>query len=233
MRCKALVTSQFFLGALLMFAPHTFAQSASTDVMSEGQSYLEFGLNTHIEPHRDGGYQTYTSRFVRGLRRGLEAGVNVEVSQPLVADQGVELQPNLKWQFHNSETRGTAASFGIMLFVPTLRRKGTDTFGMIYGNFSKQIKGRFGPRLSAGAYSLWGRARGYGARLGPTLSYEQPLHRKVSFATGWTGGNNRFGFVTPSFTLTLSPKSQLSIGYGIGNEGRKNNELAVSYGLQF
>ena len=88
------------------------AQSSSTDVLPRGAVYVEFDLNGHIARFRDGGYQTYASRFVFGVSRNVEAGINVEFSNPVVPDQGVELQPNVKWQFHNDETHGTSASVG-------------------------------------------------------------------------------------------------------------------------
>lgn len=221
-----LLAAIFFL-----FASSAFAQSGSTDVMPEGRAYLTVGLSTHMEPHVEGGYQTYSTGFVYGVRRNVEAGVNFEAAHPLVPEQGFEFQPHVKWQFHSNETRGTAASVGAVLFAPSVRRTGTDTFGMIHGAFSKQFAGRFGPRLTSGAYVLLGSAPGGGSRAGMTVGFEQPLHRKVSFAADWIGGNNRFGFGVPSFTFSLPRGSQLTVGYGFGNQGRKNNELVVSYGM--
>lgn len=221
----------FLFSAITTIA--TLAQSSSTDVLPRGSFYVEVDFNTHPMRFRDGGYQTYASHLVFGVSRNLEAGVNLEFSNPITPDQGVELQPNIKWQFHNNESKGTAASIGGVLYLPVGRRAGTDTFGMLYGNFSKQLKGRFGPRFTAGAYLLPKFAKEAGARAGMTLNYEQPLTSKISFGIDWVGGNNRFGYVTPGVTFAVSRRSQLYVGFNMGNEGRGNNELGISYGIQF
>lgn len=220
--------------ALLCCCAGARAQSGSADVLPKGERYLEFDFNSHLEPHGEGGYQTYASRFVMGVGRGVEVGLNVEASDPVVEDQGVEFQPNIKWQFHNNESRGTTASVGAVLFVPGFRRAGTDKFGLVYADFSKQLRGRFGPSFTGGGYTVVGRAAGFGSRAGVKLGYAQPLHPKVSFNLDWwSGSNDRVGYVTPSFTFALSARSQLTAGYGVGNFGRKNNELALAYGFSF
>lgn len=219
---------------LLLCGTPAYAQSASTDVLPKGTHYLEFDLNSHLERHQDGGYQTYASRLVVGVKKRLEVGLNMELSHPIVPDQGIELQPNIKWQYYHNESKGTAASVGAIAFVPIFKRAGTDTFGLTYANFSKQLRGDFAPRFTVGAYAVVGRERGYGSRVGAILGYAQPLHRKVSFGLDWwSGSNDRMGYVTPSLTFAVSKRSQLTIGYGLGNCGRKNNELVMAYGITF
>ena len=108
-----------------------------------------------------------------------------------------------------------------------------DTFGLLYTVVSKKVKGSYGPRVTGGGYGLVGRADGQGSEGGAILGYEQPLHSKVSFVADWLSGKNRFGYVTPGFSVALPRSSALYAGYSIGNVGRKNNALFVYYGITF
>ncbi|HKX31549.1 MAG TPA: hypothetical protein VJ302_27930 [Blastocatellia bacterium] len=232
---RAKFSPLFYLSTMLILLPGAaYGQSASTEVMPERRVYLEFDLNTHLEPHAEGGYQTYAPRVVYGLRKNVEIGLNLEASHPVVPDQGIELQPNVKWQFHNDETKGVAASVGAIVFVPIIRRGGTDAFSMIYTNVSKQIQGDYGPKFTGGAFLVIGRQPGFGSKGGAIVGYSQPLHRRIGFdLTWWSSSNDRFGYATPSLSFRVTRKSQVTIGYAFGNVGRKNNELALAYGIEF
>jgi hypothetical protein len=241
MICKlktiVLVLSAFFTLAVLP-SENAVAQSAlfnvpSTDVVPEKKTYLELDLISHLESHRDGGFQTYVPRAVFGLGHSLEAGISVTFTDAFAPDQPVEIQPNAKWQFYTNEEKGVAIAAGGILFVPVKNRAGTDTFGMIYSTVSKKVKAGYGPRFTGGAYALVGRANGTGSESGAIVGYEQPLHSRVNFVADWFSGKNRFGYVTPGFSITVSKTSSIYAGYSIGNQGRKNNGLFVYYGITF
>lgn len=214
-------------------AQSTLFNIPSTDVVSEKKVYLEFDVISHLESHRNGGFQTYVPRAVFGVGKRTEIGVNVAFTDALAPDQPVEVQPNIKFQFYNNEEKGVAASVGGMLYAPVSNRAGTDTFGMVYTTVSKKVKADKGPRLTAGFYTLLGRLDGTGTKSGAIVGYEQPLSKKVSFVADWFSGRNRFGYVTPGFSFTVSKNSLLYVGYSIGNKGRKNNSLFVYYGITF
>jgi hypothetical protein len=108
-----------------------------------------------------------------------------------------------------------------------------DTFGLLYSVVSKKWKGNYGPRLTGGGYGLVARAGGNGTNGGAIAGYEQPLAKRVSFVMDWLSGKNRFGYVTPGFSFTVSKTSALYAGYSIGNSGRKNNALFIYYGITF
>ncbi len=55
----------------------------------------------------------------------------------------------------------------------------------------------------------------------------------ATFVADWLSGKNRFGYVTPGFSVALPRGSALYAGYSIGNVGRKNNALFVYYGITF
>ena len=226
--------------ALALLTPlHAFAQSTlfnipSTDVVAKKKIYLEFDFITHLEDHRDGGFQAYVPRAVVGIGKRTEIGLNASFLDALAPDQPVELQPNVKHQFYQNEGKGVTVAAGGILYLPVAHRTGTDTFGLIYTVVSKQVKAVHGPRITGGGYGLVGRTSGSGTNGGAIVGYEQPLiPGKVSFVADWLSGKNRFGYATPGFAFTVSKTSLLYAGYSIGNQGRKNNGLFVYYGITF
>lgn len=214
-------------------AQSTLFNIPSTDVVPKKKVYLEFDFISHLESHDDGGFQTYVPRGVVGVGKGVEFGINVAATDALAPDQPVEIQPNIKYQFYASEKNGVASSVGGILYAPIVNTAGTDTFGFIYTNVSKQVKGKYGPRLTVGGYGLVGRLDGTGTKGGAMVGYEQPLHSKVKFVADWFSGKNRFGYVTPGFSFTVTGNSAFYAGYSIGNQGRKNNALFLYYGITF
>jgi len=214
-------------------AQSTLFNIPSTDVAAKGKTYLEFDFISHLESHANGGFQSYVPRVVYGIAKGVEIGANVSFTDALVPDQPVELQPNLKWQFYSNEKYGVAMTAGGIAYLPVVNGDGVDTFGLVYSNVSKKISGKYGPRLTGGAYGLLGRDNGLGPKAGAMIGYEQVLHPKVSFVTDWFSGANRFGYVTPGLAFALPNNSAFYAGYSIGNQGRKNNALFLYYGIAF
>jgi hypothetical protein len=204
----------------------------STDVVAAKKVYLEFDFLAHLEGYSNGGFQAYIPRAVVGLGKKFEVGVNVAFTRTGTPNS-VEIQPNIKYQAYSNEKNGLAVSTGAILYAPITRRSGTNTFGLLYANVSKQFKGTYGPRLTGGGYGLVNRTSGTGQRGGVMAGYEQPLHPKVKFVADWFSGNNRFGYVTPGVAFTTSKASALYAGYSIGNNGRKNNALFLYGGITF
>jgi hypothetical protein len=126
-----------------------------------------------------------------------------------------------------------AVSTGAILYAPITQRAGTNTFAMLYSNVSKQVKGKYGPRITGGAYGLVNRVSGTGEKAGAMIGYEQPVTPKVKFVADWYSGKNRFGYATPGISITTSNSSALYVGYSIGNSGRKNNALFAYWGITF
>jgi hypothetical protein len=214
-------------------AQSTLFNIPSTDVVATRKTYVEFDFISHLESHEKGGFQAYVPRVVVGVAKGLEVGANVAFLDTLAPDQPVELQPNVKYQFYNSEDNGVAAAAGGILYTPIANRTGIDTFGLLYSTVSKKFKGDHGPRLTGGGYGLVGRANGNGTEGGAIVGYEQPLHPRVNFVADWLSGKNRFGYVTPGFSFVVTKSSAFYAGYSIGNIGRKNNALFLYYGITF
>jgi hypothetical protein len=239
LRLKSIAWALGALCAMTLFDSRTAqAQSTlfnipSTDVVAPKKTYLEFDFISHLEPHDEGGFQAYVPRAVFGAGRKVEVGVNVAFLDAEAPDQPVELQPNVKYQFYANEDNGVSAAAGGILYTPIRNRAGVDTFGLLYTVVSKKVKGTYGPRITGGGYGLVGRANGNGSEGGAIVGYEQPVHGRVSFVADWLSGKNRFGYVTPGFSVALPKSSALYAGYSIGNFGRKNNALFVYYGITF
>ncbi|MBI3652120.1 MAG: hypothetical protein HY231_13955 [Acidobacteria bacterium] len=238
MLIRSLISCAFLLFFMTFCSRLAEAQSTifnipSTDVVGKGKSYFEFDFISHLESHRNGGFQSYVPRAVFGLGKGLEIGANVSFTDALTPAQPVELQPNLKWQCYSSEKSGVAITVGGIAYLPIAHTTGVDKFGLIYSNVSKKFSGKYGPRLTGGAYGLLGRESGLGAKAGAIVGYEQPLHTKIALVGDWFSGANRFGYVTPGLAFTVSKTSIFYAGYSIGNEGRKNNALFLYYGITF
>lgn len=231
---KAITRSLLMLFAIMLLNNNNaFAQSSSTDVLSKGQTYLEASFWTGLKRHDNGGSEMYGGRLARGIAKGVEVGVNGSGSDPNNPDFPVELQPNIKWNFYNNETNGVAAAGGAIAYLPLVRREGTDTFVMVYTNVSKRLQSLREPRLTVGGYLLTGRNRDFGTRRGLNLMYEQPITSRISFSAQWITGKNRFGYLTPGFTIITSKRSFLYAGYSIGNERQDNHGPYLSYGFTF
>jgi hypothetical protein len=221
------------LASHAVIAQSSLMSVPSTDVVAAKKVYLEMDYITNYASQREDAYHNFLPRAVVGVGHNVEVGANVSYTRVRGGGEPIELQPNIKWQFHNSEGKGTAGSVGCILYAPVTHRAGADTFGMCYTVFSKQLKGSYGPRFTGGIYALLGRQDGDGAKAGAIVGYEQPLSERFSFTVDWFSGRNRFGYITPGVSMETTPSSSLSAGYAIANHGRGNNALFVYYGKQF
>lgn len=223
----------FFLSSLtIVNGQSTLFNIPSTDIVPEKKVYLEFDFLAHFEGYNNGGFQSYVPRAVVGLGKKVEIGVNVAYTKSAVPNS-IEIQPNIKYQAYQNEKYGVAVSTGVILYAPITRRAGTNTFGLVYSNVSKQFKGTYGPRITGGGYGLINRASGTGNKAGVLIGLEQPVSTKVKFVTDWFSGKNRFGYATPGLAITTGKTSAFYAGYSIGNSGRKNNALFVYWGITF
>ena len=202
------------------------------EVLSEGESYLEFDFDTHPTNSASGGFQSYGIFFVHGARKNVEVGINAYFLKDGAESEAVELQSNIKWRFYQNEDAGLSAAVGAILYAPA-GRGGGDTVGSIYASATKKVSPLGDAKLTGGGYGLVGQNSDGGRRAGALLGYEQPLTRKLSFMADWVTGRNRFGYAAAGFGLTLPKDSWLSSAFYFGNEGRGNNFLGVYYGRTF
>lgn len=217
---------------ILFFAMTTiFAQSAGTDTLEEGRTYYEANFWTATQSHRNGGGQIYAGRFAYGLSKKIEVGLGASFSNPNDPEYPPELQPNVKYKFYENENYGITAAGGAIAYIPIAKRTDTDGFLMVYTNVSKNVKKLNDARFTGGGYTLLGRNKNFGSRHGWNLMYEQPLTNRISFSTQWVTGKNRFGYITPGFSFTVSKNSNLFVGYSVGNYDYDNHGPYISYSI--
>ena len=202
-----MIIKRLILGSALLFAvviissTTTLGQSTvfyapSTDVVGVQRIYLEADFITHLAAYKDGGYRIYGGRAVYGVRKRMEAGVNVYFATSAYSPEPVVVQPNFKWQFYDDESKGLAAAAGVLVSMPVTHRSAGRTSGFLYAVGSKKIAGDFGPRFTAGAYLLAVRAEKGTTKQGALIGYEQPVNRRLTFVADWTSGKNHLGYLS-------------------------------------
>ena len=217
-------------------AQSTLFNIPSTDTVAPAKVYVEFDFFAQM-PATSGTDRlyVYAPRGIVGIGRGFEAGANLALFHAAGSTQSY-IQPNVKWRFGNDD-KGLAAAGGTILYVPTNNRSSVDTFGMVYGNFSKKVKsGNYGPRFTVGPYGVYSADGWVGTKAGVIAGYEQPVHPKVTLLADWFSGKNFFGYFTPGVSFTLPHSSLLNVGYSIGNDsydGNNNRLLFIYYGITF
>ncbi|HEX8845563.1 MAG TPA: hypothetical protein VF791_13005 [Pyrinomonadaceae bacterium] len=204
----------------------------TTDTLPPQKLLVEADYIAHPASYEKGGFHYYGPTIIYGLRRNVEIGLNFYITRS-AEPAAMELQPNVKWRFYSDEETGFAAAAGGLLIVPLRNRETTKTKALLYLALSKQIKGRFGPRFTSGAYTLAGPIGEDENRTGLLLGYEQPLPKKLTFVSDWYSGYNYFGYAAAGIGITLPKDSYFYAGYSFGNKGRGNNWLSLYYGRIF
>jgi len=253
------VARLFFSFLFVLAAQNALAQSTifnipTTDTVSKGKAYLEFDFLPQIPAAANADrIYTYNPRLVVGVSGNIEAGANFLTYQNSPSCNAVPqtcgyFQPNIKWRFYNNDNAGLAAAGGTVLNTPINKRAGQDSWGLLYGEFSKKVKtGNYGPRFTAGPYGVVsanqdvseGPVSFFGPRAGAILGYEQPIYSKVSFVADWFSGKNFYGYFTPGISITVPGNGLFNAGYSIGNDSwandnaTKNRYLFIYYGVTF
>jgi hypothetical protein len=169
---------------------------------------------------------------VAGIAPNVEAGANFLFAHTPGTTSDY-FQPNIKWKFaHNDSMAGSA---GIIWYTPINNRDGVDSYGLVYGNFSKKFTGTYGPRITMGPYGIVGANDAYvGTKAGAIIGLEQPVHPKATIVADWFSGVSGFGYFTPGISITLPHSSLFNVGYSIGNDsydGNNNRALFIYYGI--
>ena len=232
-----LLAIHLFCSAQLALAQSTLFNIPTTDTVAKGSVYLEFDYLPQIpKPSFADRQYIINPRVVAGPGDNVEFGSNFQIfhSSPTTTTL---FQPNIKWKFAHDNNNGLAAAVGGILYTPFNHRETTDTFGLIYGSFSKKVKtGNYGPRLTAGPYGVVSGGSFAGPKAGALVGYEQPIHTKLTFVADWFSGKNFFGYFTPGVSITLPANGVFNAGYSIGNDsyhGNDNRFLFLYYGVTF
>jgi hypothetical protein len=238
----------FTLAAIAALTPAAQAQSTifnipTTDTVAPAKGYFEFDYLLQAPKTEGAGRtQVFAPRIVAGIAPNLEAGANVFNYYYGGDDSSTYsyFQPNIKYKFAANDTRGLAAAAGVIWYTPINHRDGADSYGLVYGNFSKKVvTGSYGPRITFGPYGIVAASDSYyGTKAGAIVGYEQPVHARASIVADWFSGVSGFGYFTPGISIVLPRNGLLNIGYSIGNDsyadpGNNNRYLFVYYGITF
>lgn len=257
---KTNVLSVLFVALLVVMAAQTaMAQSTifnipSTDTVDKGKAYFEFDFLPQA-PGVDATRTTpalrtyiYNPRLVVGMPGNGEIGVNFPAYHTggLANPNLGYIQPNAKWKLYKNDDEGITVTAGGVVNTPLNQRTGQDTWGYVYGGFSKKIKtGNYGPRFTAGPYGVIAKDPAkdgvsfIGRRGGVLLGYEQPIHPKVMIVADWFSSKNNLGYFTPGLMFMLPKNGQFNAGYSIGNDSwansnaTKNRYVFLYYGVTF
>jgi hypothetical protein len=242
---------RFFVFVALLFvfageaamAQSTIFNIPTTDIVAPKKGYFEFDYVPQMPVTEGAGrIQVFAPRIVVGIAPNLEAGANVFNFRYGGTSSSTYsyFQPNVKYRFLTNDDKGLAAAAGIIWYSPINHRDGVDSYGVVYGNFSKKVKtGAYGPRITFGPYGIVGAEESYiGTKAGAIVGYEQPIHAKASIVADWFSGVSGFGYFTPGVSITLPRNGLLNIGYMIGNDSysdpsNNNRYLMVYYGITF
>lgn len=205
----------------------------TAEVLSEKEIYLEAHFDAKLTKFRDGGWQSYGFLSVLGIGNKVEVGLNAYFVRSASGNEPLELQPNIKFQAHNNEDRGTSLAVGAIGYIPLKRDFNQSSMASIYVMGSKKFKSAWTPKFSGGAYQLVGARRDGGSTRGFLVAVEQPIHSRVTLIADWTTGKNRFGYAAAGLGVAVTKRSYLSSAYYFGNEGRGNNFVGIYYGSSF
>jgi hypothetical protein len=223
------------VGARPAPAQSTIFNIPTTDTVSPKKGYFEIDYLPQAPAPEGSSWQIIMPRIVLGVSPQVEVGLNS--FNTMYADGGgtyAYIQPNVKYKFFANDDQGLAAAAGIIGYVPVNKRDSSDSFGMVYGLFSKKVTD--GPRFHAGVYQSL--SYGDDETGGVILGYEQPLSSRASFVVDFLSGKNFWGYLTPGISIVLPRNGLLNIGYSLGNDSYEdpsndNRALFVYYGITF
>lgn len=235
----AVIGSSLTLLFVISCAQTAMAQSTifnipSTDTVAPKKVYTEFDYLANLPKMDSGMFQWFVPRVVVGIAPNVEAGANFLIAH-VPGATNTYFQPNIKWKFAQSEMKGLAGSGGLIWYTPMNNRDGVDSYGLVYGSFSKKFMGAYGTRITMGPYGIVGADDNYiGTKAGAIIGLEQPIHAKATIVADWFSGVSGFGYFTPGISISLPHSSLFNVGYSIGNDsydGNKNRALFIYYGI--
>ena len=234
----------------LAMAQSTIFNIPSTDTVAAKKGYAEFDFLPEAPGTGTSRIYLYNPRVVVGVSGNVEVGVNFPAYKlsGTTSATSAYFQPNIKWKFFNDDKKGIALAAGGLLNTPMNNRTGQDSWGLLYGLFSKKVKtGMYGPRMHVGGYGVVsanqdlasGPVSFLGPRGGAILGYEQPVQARVSIVADWFSGKNGLGYFTPGVSITVPKNGLFNAGYSIGNDSwqnsnaTKNRFVFLYYGVTF
>ena len=203
-----------FFFAFSLSAQQTIFNVPSADVLERGKIYGEFDATYQHST----GTAAFTPRVVVGVGRSVEVGINFNgLATP--GKQALTPTPTFKWKIYEDGDKSWSWLAGDDVFIPAQNR----TYNA--GNYiwtEAARTWRSGTRLTFGVYHASANVFGAKQKLGGQFAFEQPLSRRVTFATDWFTGDSTIGYVTPGVILKLSNRLTWYGSYQLGNHRLSN-----------
>jgi len=205
-------------------AQETVSNVPSGDILDPGKVYTELDV-TYQHSQGLGGF---TPSIVVGLGKRVEAGVNINGLSTGGPVQ-TTVTPTVKWKAYDGGENGWGFLVGDDVFVPVQNRT-YDVGNYLYAEFTRTWKS--GTRITLGGYHFTRHVVADAQRAGGQFAFEQPLNKRLTFATDWFTGGHTAGFVTPGLIFKVTPKLTLYGTYQIGNRGARdgNHQLLMEVG---
>lgn len=195
-------------------AQQTVFNVPNGDVLDKGKVYGEFDYTYRHSTNISG----FTPRVVVGLGKRIEGGVNINGLSTGSSLQ-TTITPTVKWKVYDGGKNGWAFLVGDDIFIP-IQNRTYNAGNYVYAEFTKTWQR--GTRITFGGYHFTRDVVSTAQRAGGQFAIEQPLSKRVTFATDWFTGAQALGYVTPGVAVKVTPKLTWYVTYQIGNRGASN-----------
>jgi hypothetical protein len=216
--------SPFFVSA-----QQTIFNVPTTDIMDRGKLYVELDASFKTNDQAAlGRFSSFVPRFVCGVGRGVEVGLNVTGNRQPGADS-TTLVPTVKWRFYENKAKDIAIIAGTNLYIPVRNR--AFKFGTYsYLALSKVVKKT---RITVGGHvGSKGVFAAKAVRVGVQFGIEQTINGKLTIAADWLSGRHSSGYLTPGLIYKPNPRVTAYFSYSIGNHdsSRGNHYFLLELG---
>lgn len=224
MKLWFLISALFVCLANSASAQETVFNVPSGDVLERGKLYGEFDFTYQCESNLG----SFTPRFVLGVGRSIEIGVNFNGMNTAAVPQTV-ISPTAKWKFYDGGSNGWAFLVGDSVFIP-VQNRAYSAGNYVYAEFVKTFK--TGTRATFGAFHFSRDVVTSANHAGGQFAIEQPVGKRFTLAADWYTGDHSAGYLTPGFIVKLMPKLTGYGSYQIGNHGvsKGNHQLLIEIG---
>ena len=201
------------------YGQQTVFNVPSADVLERGKSYFEWDGVAGV----DAASTSITPRSVRGVLKGVEAGVNV-TSFNANSSSTVAAVPNFKWALYQGAKSGVTVFGGGGMWLPFKRASYA-----VGDNAFLAVAKTLGPktRVAVGGYDYTAGTIDHANRGGIFASVEQTLTGRLGVAADWYSGNNSVGYVSPGVSCKLTSQLTMFVASEIGNHEVSSGNHAV------
>lgn len=216
-------TVVLFGATMFISAQQTIFNVPTTDVLASRKVYAELDVSFKINDQTAlNKFSSFVPRFVVGVGRNVEVGLNVNGNIQPGADS-TTLVPTVKWKFFEDEKKKVALIVGTNFYI-SVRNRSFNFGAYSYLAVSKTINKT---RLTGGGFVASKSVFAPNAvRGGGQFGIEQTINSKFAVAADWITGRHASGYFTPGLIYKPHPKITTYWSYSIGNaDAAKGNHF--------